>query len=139
MALIEWSDRFQIGIASVDHEHREMIDLINRLHGDLNIDGASSSSNDDEVISFLGEIFSKISAHFALEEKEMRDLVYDQFEDHKTDHEDLLDEIRDIMDGYEIGTLTNYEGILAERLRSWFGEHFKTRDARLHKTIEGLL
>ena len=32
MALIEWRDDFKLGIASVDHEHEEMIRLINEAH-----------------------------------------------------------------------------------------------------------
>ncbi len=32
MSVLQWEDRFSIGIAEVDHEHREMIQLINDLH-----------------------------------------------------------------------------------------------------------
>jgi hemerythrin len=38
------------------------------------------------------------SAHFALEERFMREHGYDQLALHKADHERLLDEIREIMD-----------------------------------------
>lgn len=122
MALIDWDARFSVGIASVDHEHREMIRLINELHAQL---GGGS------VAGFLGEIYARISAHFALEEKIMRKHHYDQYEDHKADHERLLDEIRAIMDDYEDKRIYQDE-ILAGRLRSWFGDHFRKRDARLH-------
>ena len=53
------------------------------------------------VSEVLGEIHARIAAHFALEEKIMREAHYDRFEAHKEDHEHLLDEIRDIMDAYE--------------------------------------
>lgn len=128
MALIDWDERFCVGIASVDHEHREMIRLINDLHEHF---GGS-----DSVIEFLGEIYTRISAHFALEEKVMRERQYDQYADHKADHERLLDEIRDIMDDVE-DRGSYQESVLADRLRSWFGDHFRTRDARLHRFLEG--
>ena len=128
MALIDWDERFSVGIASVDHEHREMIRLINELHGQLGGGGS--------VAGFLGEIYARISAHFALEEKVMRERRYDQYEDHKADHERLLDEIRDIMDDYEDNRIYEDE-ILAVRLGNWFGGHFRTRDARLHRFLEG--
>ena len=32
MSLLRWSDRYRVGIEAVDHEHRELIELINRLH-----------------------------------------------------------------------------------------------------------
>ena len=30
MGLLHWEDRYSVGIAAVDHEHRELIELINR-------------------------------------------------------------------------------------------------------------
>jgi hypothetical protein len=50
---------------------------------------------------------------------------------HKSDHERLLDDIRDIMDEHiEHGVLD--DRAFSDRLAAWFGDHFKTFDARLH-------
>jgi hemerythrin-like metal-binding protein len=131
MALIEWRDEFAVGVAAVDHEHREMIDLINTTYQRL-VEGESSMT----VGNFLGEIYAKISAHFALEEKLMRDHHYDQYTDHKEDHERLLDDIRDIMDDFEMNDAAVFDrDRFAQQLRGWFSEHFKTRDARLHQRL----
>ena len=51
MALIEWKEHYSVGVAAVDHEHRELIDLINRLHEDL-----VAGSREAEVSAFLGDI-----------------------------------------------------------------------------------
>ena len=125
----EWQDDFIIGVASIDREHRDMIDMINELHTQL-----SASPPVDTVMSFLGEIHAGIAMHFALEEKLMRADKYDQYEDHKRDHERLLDEIRDIMDQYEDSQYFD-EQRLAQELTQWFMVHFKTKDARLHKHL----
>lgn len=66
----------------------------------------------------------------------MRERQYNQYADHKADHERLLDEIREIMDDVE-DKGSYQESILADRLRNWFGDHFRTRDARLHRFLEG--
>ena len=89
------------------------------------------------MADFLGEIYTRISAHFALEEKIMRARKYDQYADHKADHERLLDEIREIMDDYEDKRIYQ-DAILADRLRHWFGDHFRTKDARLHRFLDGV-
>jgi hemerythrin-like metal-binding protein len=130
MTLIAWRDDFEIGVPAVDYEHRELINLINQLYA-----GLGESADRDSVLDFLGEVFAKISAHFALEERIMRDCGYDQLADHKSDHERLLDEIRDIMDDTERALPRDYKEVLAGRLDSWFTEHFKTKDARLHKML----
>ncbi len=130
MTLIEWRDEFNTGVAEVDHEHRELIDLINELHEQIGADAPR-----DTVSDFLGEVFAKISAHFALEETVMRKYDYDEYADHKADHEKLLDDLRDIMDDFEAGTGTDYRQALGAAVRDWFVNHFKTKDARLHKKL----
>ncbi|MDH3671226.1 MAG: hemerythrin family protein [Gammaproteobacteria bacterium] len=129
MSLIEWKKEFLIGVPDVDHEHRELIELINRLHASLDRDDPPIT-----VEEFLGDIYAQISAHFALEEKIMRHHNYDEYKEHKADHERLLDDIRDIMDDYQDDSRFDKER-LAERLKSWFTLHFKTKDARLHKSL----
>lgn len=127
MSLIEWKDEYSVGVASVDLEHRELIELINDLHALI---GENAST--EEVVSMLGEIFAQISAHFALEEKYMRESRYPLFQEHKADHEILLDELRDIMDLVEDDGSYDEQG-LSQDLQRWFTEHFRTHDAKLHQ------
>lgn len=129
MSLIEWKPEYSVGNASVDHEHREMIDLINGLHADIQT-GASR----DRVCETLGEIYAQIAAHFALEEKIMREAEYDGYASHKDDHESLLDQLANIIDGVELEGAFD-EGALTSALESWFSEHFRTHDARLHQQL----
>ncbi len=126
MSLIEWRKEFETGIASVDHEHRELVDLINRLHEHM-----AGGADRARVAEFLGEVFARIAAHFALEESIMRKHAYDEYEAHKTEHERLLDEIRDIMDSAPAA----YAGSLSTVVRDWFVNHFKSKDARLHRML----
>lgn len=126
--LIVWRDSFNVGIPSVDHEHRQLVALINELYDKL------EESDKYTVSDFLGEIYAGIAAHFALEEKTMRDRGYDEYEDHKRDHERLLDEIADIMDTFEADGFFDKEE-LAARVAAWFTVHFKTKDARLHQRL----
>jgi hemerythrin len=130
VALIAWRPEFETGIPDVDHEHRELVALINQLHAALEA-GASK----DEVSKFLGEVFARISAHFALEESIMRKHRYDEYAEHKADHEKLLDDIRDIMDAHAADAYFDYRDALGTAVRDWFVEHFKTKDARLHKKL----
>jgi len=129
MTLIEWKEQYRLGVPEVDNEHRELIDLINALHASM-----AESDTNVTVLDFLGELYARVAAHFALEEKVMRDNDYDEFADHKTDHERLLDDIRDLMDDYEDDVRVDVEAF-GKRLDAWFSEHFRTRDARLHKKI----
>lgn len=130
MSLIEWDEKFSVGVASVDHEHRELIELVNETYDRLKRPDAGIT-----VLDFLGEIYTRISAHFALEEKLMRASRYVYLQEHKADHERLLDEIRDIMDDYEDRHIFDAEQF-ARRLESWFTGHFRTHDAHLHLSLD---
>lgn len=129
MILIEWHEKFNLGVPSIDHEHRELIELINETY-----ELAKHDESRMTLLDFLGEIYARISSHFALEEKIMREKKYDEYDDHKADHERLLDEIRDIMDDCERDNTFN-EKLFSERLSLWFSNHFKTKDARLHRYL----
>ena len=130
MALIEWQTEFETGVREVDHEDRDLVDLINVLHRKI-----GSNAGKEVIGGFLGEVFAKISAHFALEETVMRKHRYDEYAAHKADHEKLLDDIRDIMDAHESGAFVDYEEALGRAVRDWFVDHFKSKDARLHKML----
>lgn len=128
MSHLQWRDEFSVGIAEVDHEHRELIELINELQKDL-----QAGSSTRKIVRSLGEIYAQIAAHFALEEKMMRTTRYPAYAEHKEDHEALLDDLRDIMDGVE------YDGALDQAqlnvdLNRWFSDHFQTHDAKLHRS-----
>ncbi|MDJ0929386.1 MAG: bacteriohemerythrin [Gammaproteobacteria bacterium] len=129
MSLIEWKDSFSVGVPAVDHEHRELIALINRVHDNL----VSGGSRDD-VRQFVAELSARISAHFALEERIMREARYDQYKEHKQDHEALLDEIAEIADDIHTDAAALGDR-LSTRLEAWFSEHFRTHDARLHRRL----
>ncbi|MDH5455761.1 MAG: bacteriohemerythrin [Gammaproteobacteria bacterium] len=126
MSLLKWKPEYSVGVASVDEEHREMIDMINRVYAQL---GGSPKSA--EIEACLEDIFATISAHFALEERIMKDAGYAEYEAHKNDHEDLLDEIRDLMDEFDADAETGRRA-LETRLSAWFTRHFSSYDARLH-------
>lgn len=128
--LIQWQDKFRIGIEAIDHEHRQLIDLINR------IDDAFEAQDRASTAEHLGDLLAAISAHFALEERVMRENNYAAFAEHKADHERLLDDIRDIMDDAEAGRPDSYREALAPRLDAWFSRHFQTLDAKLHAKLK---
>jgi hemerythrin len=130
MVLIVWRKEFETGIADVDHEHRELVELINRLHAEI-----ERGADRRKVHDFLGEVFAKIAAHFALEESMMRKHRYDGYAEHKAEHEDLLDALRDIMDGAEADDSATYRERLPRTVQDWFVNHFKSKDAQLHSRL----
>ena len=130
MTLLTWQPEFSVGVEAVDFEHREMIDLINRLYEEM-----EGKKDADSIERFLGDIHATISAHFALEERMMRRANYPEYEAHKNDHEDLLDQVRDLMDIF-VASPAKGVLLLQKQMSVWFESHFSTFDARLHGQLD---
>jgi len=129
MAPITWKPEYSVGDEAVDHEHRELIELVNTAAGAI-LEGRA----DADVDRCLGDLYRAISAHFAHEERQMQTARYDQLTEHKGSHEDLLDALRDIMDGATGGGEQTAER-LTEVLEAWFTDHFREHDSRLHRRL----
>jgi len=83
---IKWNDSFLIGIEELDYEHKVLINDINRLHEEL-----ARHDEKSEIEKCLGDIYARMQAHFALEEHVMKEHRYKFFDEHKREHEKLLD------------------------------------------------
>jgi hemerythrin len=129
MSLLQWVSGYSLGIASVDHEHRQMIEMINHIYEHMERSGSS-----DAIEAGLEDIYAGIAAHFALEERYMREAGYAEYEAHKENHEKLLDEIRELMDCFADDPKAGRKR-LKRSLARWFGVHFSTFDARLHDQL----
>jgi hemerythrin len=113
MPYIEWDPRLETGVAGIDHEHRRLVPLLNDIH-ELIVANADPTRIADTLADFL----TLATAHFALEEKIMRDQKYPAFAQRRETHHRLLDEVRDIMDAYDAGSYREGQSLPAT-LRLW--------------------
>ena len=128
MKAIEWRPEFSTGMADIDHEHRELIGLVNDALAQLE----RHRARPEALYAALHEISTQATAHFALEERKMSLGGYDQLVEHKQDHERLLDDILSL--GDRLGDPEGFDlDSFAGRLSDWFVGHFSTHDARFHR------
>lgn len=132
-AILEWKDQYSLGNPALDHEHKELIRMINEVHEEIErVDGADDGAH---VIEGLTEILGAVAAHFALEEKEMQSSSYSGMSAHKADHEKLLDEIYDLVELVEDTGVRDIREELSAVLEAWFGVHFQTFDREYHTSV----
>lgn len=129
MTLLIWKPAYNLGIPAVDQEHRDLIAMINRAYQAME-DAAGAA----QIEACLEDIHAGIAAHFALEERYMREAGYAEYQAHKDDHEELLDQIRAMMDVFADSPQRGRD-VLRKRLSDWFTVHFATFDARLHEQL----
>lgn len=127
---IVWSDDFLIGIEELDYEHRCLIEDINKLHRELR-EGVDAEG----ITATLGSIYSRMQAHFALEERVMASHNYAHFSEHKAEHERLLDEYAERMTKFHSDPAAGDRQALERVLRSWIVDHILTTDKKMSEMI----
>lgn len=124
-AFIIWGDALELGIPSVDEQHRELVDLLNRL--------AALSSSDigaeahDDMLELLGHLYQHTVVHFRHEEELMETIDYLDLAAHRDEHHMLLAELRSFVHQIENGdSILDAKSIHA--LRDWLMVHITSSD-----------
>ena len=123
MALIEWSTELSVGIESIDQQHKELMNIINRL---------DEAMHNDDSIEVLRKTFTDLThytqKHFAYEEKLFNLHDYEDGIEHKRQHDELivqLIELKEKFDHYQKEKLT--EQVMAF-LKNWLTYHILETD-----------
>jgi hemerythrin len=129
--LFEWNDSFLIGIEELDHEHKVLIDDINKLHEEL-----IGNEKKSELTKCLGEIYVHMQAHFALEEHVMKKHEYEFFDEHKREHEEFLESFTECMMQFLNGAEISSKNPIEECLKQWVVHHITTSDKKMALMVQ---
>lgn len=83
-AYVSWDARYQVGIEAIDGQHRELLELINKLG-----DGLRSGYDFEQLVESLRELVRYTEHHFATEERLMDELGA-RGDRHRAEHRRLL-------------------------------------------------
>ena len=123
--LLQWGEEHRIGVAALDFEHQALFKRISELDQEL-----AEAQDVDRIEDLLGEIQARMSAHFALEERFMREKKYAGYSEHKREHDRFLDELGEV-----VARATADAGArrdeLREELRHWIVGHVLTSDKKM--------
>jgi hemerythrin-like metal-binding protein len=126
-----WFKELSTGITFLDREHRELLrsygNLVRQVH-----DGADAKRF-RECFQALKE---QMTAHFAHEERVMRNIVYPDFHGHKIAHDKALADFDDFI--LNIGTVFADDDLkaLAKHFKYWFRRHIEVHDVVLLRYID---
>jgi hemerythrin len=130
---IEWDDSFLIGIEELDYEHKILINDINRLHLEL-----TRQDEKSEIEKCLGDIYARMQAHFALEEHVMKEREYEFFDEHKREHERLLDSYSGYMIQILNDTAGSFSNPIEGTLNHWVINHILHSDKKMSLMVQEL-
>jgi len=129
--LFEWDESFLIGIEELDHEHKVLMDDIKTLHEEL-----TRHDQKSEIEKCLGDIYARMQAHFALEEHVMKEREYEFFDEHKREHERLLDSYSGYMIQIMNDAAVTSGNPIEETLSHWVMYHILNSDKKMSLMVQ---
>ena len=92
---IAWRDGLSVGDAKIDDEHRLLVQRVNELNT-----GLVAQLGRQEVLRLTRRLLDAAAAHFANEERLLRDRDYPDAEQHHLVHQALIAELFEAMDKF---------------------------------------
>jgi hemerythrin len=122
MALIEWSPKMSVGIASIDADHRKLVTLVNDLYEAMSIGEGSKV-----LERVLKELIEYTRTHFVREETLFRTHGYEHEAEHKAQHDKLLQTVDDLKRRVDAGERVSPVAT-GQFLKQWLTEHIMGSD-----------
>jgi len=111
---------FDVGYAPIDLLHEEFCDLMQAL----------ADTADGDYGGRLLDLHTHLLRHCAAEERWMRDTSFPAYEEHKHEHDMLLEVISEVRRRCDSGDVEIVQR-LADELPNWFDVHGNTMDSAL--------
>ena len=98
--LVEWDNRYSVGIPLIDEQHKELIRQTNDLY-------AACLKSEEEARDFFKMVIRSmvdyVGVHFSTEEKMMEKIKYPDLAEHKKQHEDFVKKVLENLQDFEDG------------------------------------
>jgi hemerythrin len=142
MALLNWKEKFSVGVESIDDQHKILVDALNELHHAV-MQGQTRNS----TAPLLRNLFTYMRYHQVSEEQAMARVNYPELKQHQLLHRELVQTLQGYLASIDRGEAAiNVDALFILRdsvvnhiqrvdggYRSWFAEHMSIPEAAAAK------
>ena len=128
--LISWTDDYSVGVASIDKQHKILINIINELN-DILVSGQS----EEEIDKVFDALKIYVQKHFAHEEAIMEKYHYPASPEHHHEHQELLNNVLKYEERMKNGNFMIAIELM-EFLKNWLSHHVFEIDMALGQFIQ---
>lgn len=120
-----WSPILSVEVDEIDEDHRKLVNVFNILNH-----AVREGEAPDYIAAVLEELINCTVWHFSHEERLMIKHGYPEFEEHRSEHRELIESVRNLQQEIlKADSAMTDENI--EFLERWLMEHILTTDMRL--------
>ncbi len=124
MSFMNWEEKYSVKNPEMDNQHKKLIVLINQLH-----DAMKTGKGKEEIGKILNSLADYTKNHFTAEEKMMQSIQFDNFDDHKKEHTQLLQQVTELINRFDNGDALPVIEVM-NFLKSWLVDHIMKEDMR---------
>ncbi len=122
MAFFHWDQRFALGIQQIDQQHRQLVNLTNRIY-----EAMKSGKGNQAVAPILNELTRYTQTHFTTEETLFRRHNYPGARAHKQEHDLFVQQVKRLKQEFQRGG-SGFSIKLANFLKAWLIDHIMKTD-----------
>jgi len=122
MDRIEWVPAFEVGVKTVDDQHRRLVGMLNALGKAID-----ETHGKDAIMAIVGEMKDYAQYHFQTEEQAMDATDYPRRSPHKQEHDSFIEEVLDAAEALESGGNVTPQEVWTF-LRTWLTDHILGSD-----------
>jgi len=125
MQKIDWDNSLSVEVDEVDDDHKKLVDLFNLLSK-----AVTDNDSYDYVNALLEELISCTVWHFKHEERLMIKYNYENYDEHRTEHNELIESARKVQMRFQ----QEHPQLTAEDidyLSDWLTGHILNQDMKM--------
>jgi hemerythrin len=132
--IVEWSDRYSIGIPLIDEQHKKLLAMTNDLYLACNY---STESGKIQFERTIHDAAAYVKYHFSTEEKMMVLTDYPYMEEHKKQRMDFVRKVLDNVKAFEEGRPLVPKQFV-RFLKDWILSHVAFTDSKMGAFLTGI-
>ncbi len=124
MSLIDWEEKYSVGIAEFDNQHKKLIDMLNDLY-----EAVKAGEGKSKMSEIIEGLVDYTIVHLKSEEAVFDKYDYPDREEHKAEHQKFVDEVAEFQKGFENGSVTLTVEVM-NFMRNWLFSHIFHTDKK---------
>jgi hemerythrin len=116
---VEWKPYYSVGDATIDAEHRRLLEIIDKLFVAIQM-----GHTDTRVHDTIAALADYTATHFEHEERLMQECGYPAFDAHKALHDEMRRRVQD----YRASENAVSETELLHFVKAWWVSHIQCQD-----------
>ncbi len=122
----EWLTQYEIGCEHIDKQHKNLFVLANRI---------TQAQSQDTVTHCVMQLYKYVREHFWDEESLMRDVAYPNYQIHKIQHDQLLNQLVEISEQMTQQGLDSLDDLI-QFMDGWIVDHIIKYDVALNQYMQ---